>query len=61
MHAGCVLTARSFEITEGILKNQKIIIGLDSFSYQRLIYLATFELQYLVVVSTILMKVVKLQ
>ena len=25
----------SFEISEGILGNQKIIIGLDSFAYQR--------------------------
>ena len=25
----------SFEISEGILRNQKIIIGLDSFSNQR--------------------------
>ena len=29
----------SFEISEGILRNQKIIIGLDSFSNLRLIYL----------------------
>ena len=34
----------SFEISEGILRNQKIIIGLDSFSNQRLIYLAPFGL-----------------
>ena len=32
----------SFEISEGILRNQKIIIGLDSFSNQRLIYLDPF-------------------
>ena len=32
----------SFEISEGILRNQKFIIGLDSFSYQRFIYLALF-------------------
>ena len=31
-----------FEISEGILRNQKIIIGLDSFSNQRLIYLFPF-------------------
>ena len=31
-----------FEISEGILRNEKIIIGLDSFSNQRLIYLAQF-------------------
>ena len=29
----------SFEISEGILRNQKFIIGSDSFSNQRLIYL----------------------
>ena len=34
----------SFEISEGILRNQKIIIGLDSFSNQRLIYLVPFGL-----------------
>ena len=33
----------SFEISEGILRNQKIIIGLDSFSNQRLTYLAPFD------------------
>ena len=32
----------SFEIRECILRNQKIIIGLDSFSSQDLIYLAPF-------------------
>ena len=32
----------SFEISEGILRNQKFIIGLDSFSNQRFIYLALF-------------------
>ena len=32
----------SFEISEGILRNQKINISLDSFSNQRLIYLAPF-------------------
>ena len=34
----------SFEISEGILRNQKIIIGLDSFSNQSLIYFALFGL-----------------
>ena len=34
----------SFEISEGSLRNQKIIFGLDSFSNQRLIYLAPFGL-----------------
>ena len=32
----------SFEITEGILRNQKFIIGLDSFSKQSFIHLAPF-------------------
>ena len=32
----------SFEISEIILRNQKIIIRLDSFTNQRLIYLAPF-------------------
>ena len=32
----------SFEIREDILRNQKIIIGLDSYSNQRSIYLAPF-------------------
>ena len=32
----------SFEISEGILGDQKIIIGLDLFSNQRLIYLVPF-------------------
>ena len=32
----------SFEISEGILRSQRIIIDLDSFSNQRLIYLAPF-------------------
>ena len=34
----------SFEISQGILRNQKIIIGLDSFSNQSLIYLSSFGL-----------------
>ena len=33
----------SFEISEGILRNQKFITGLDSFSNQRLIYLACLD------------------
>ena len=32
----------SFEIREDILRNHKIIIGLDSYSNQRSIYLAPF-------------------
>ena len=34
----------SFEISEGILRNQKIIFGLVSFSYHRLIYLVKFTI-----------------
>ena len=34
----------SFEISEDILRNQKIIIGLDSFSNHRLTNLAPFGL-----------------
>ena len=34
----------SFEISEGILRNQKNILGLDSFSYQRSVHLAPFRL-----------------
>ena len=44
----------------GILINQKIIIGLDSCSNQRLIYLAPF-LTLIVFVSTILLNFAKLQ
>ena len=36
----------SLEISEGILRNQKIIIGLDSFSNQRLIHLAPLCIDY---------------
>ena len=32
----------SSEISDGILRNQKFIIGLDSFSNQHFIYLALF-------------------
>ena len=31
-------------VSEGILRNQKVMIGLDSFSNQRLIYLTAFGL-----------------
>ena len=34
----------SFEISDGILRNHKMAIGLDSFSNQCLIYLAPFWL-----------------
>ena len=33
----------SFEIREDVLRNQKFIIGKDSFSYQCLIYLVPFR------------------
>ena len=46
----------SFEISESILRSQKIIIGFVSISYQRFIYLALFW-KLLVFVSTILFKV----
>ena len=36
----------SFEISGGILRNQKITIGLDSFSNQRLLYCIWFYLDY---------------
>ena len=50
----------SFEINKGILRNQKVVIGLDSFSNQRLRYLLFFFI-LLVFVSTTLLKVAKLQ
>ena len=34
-----IFSFRYFEISEGILRNQKIIIGLDTFSNQHLIYI----------------------
>ena len=33
----------SFEISAGILRNKKFLIGLDSFSDQRFIYLTLFR------------------
>ena len=48
----------SLEISEDILRNQKFIVGLDSFSNQRLIFLASLEnISFL---STIQLKVLKL-
>ena len=38
-----IFSFRSFEISEGILRNQKINIGLDSFSNQSLLYLASLD------------------
>ena len=37
-----IFSVLSLEIREIILRNQKIIIGLDSFCNQRLIYFAIF-------------------
>ena len=45
----------SFEISEGILRNQKIIIGLDSFSNLGLMYLAPFELYMWIILSNLCM------
>ena len=50
----------SFEISEGILRNQKIIIGLDSFSNQRFNLVGPICI-LLVFVSTTLLKDAKLQ
>ena len=50
-----------FEISEGILRNRKIIIGLDSFSYQRLKYILGPILILLDFVLTTLLKGAKLQ
>ena len=37
-----IVSLKSIEISEGILGNQKTIIGLDSFPNQLLIYLVLF-------------------
>ena len=37
-----IFSVWSFEIREGILRKQKIIVGLDSFPNKRLIYLTPF-------------------
>ena len=50
----------SFEISEDFLRNQKFIIGLDSFSYQCLKYLVPFG-NILVFVSTTMLKDAKFQ
>ena len=42
VYGSIIFSFWSFEISGGILRNQKFIIGLDSFSNQRLIYLALF-------------------
>ena len=46
IHIAIIFSYCSFEISESILRNQKIIIGLDSFSYQRLIYFDPFGLYW---------------
>ena len=50
----------SFEISEDILRNQKLIIGKGSFSYQHFIYFGSVWI-ILVFVLTILLKVAILQ
>ena len=44
----------SFEISEVILRNKKIIIGLDSFSNLSLIILAQFWIRLVFVLTTLL-------
>ena len=56
----------SFEISKHILRKQKFIIGLDSFSIQRFIYLAlTFYIfgstWIILVFASTMLKVAKLQ
>ena len=50
----------SFEISEGILRNQKIIIGLDPFSSQRFNIFGSVWI-FLVFVSNMVLKDAKLQ
>ena len=53
-----IFSFSSFEIREDILRNQKIIIGLDSYSNQRSINTGLILIIHvLVVVSTSLLKV----
>ena len=57
-----IFSVWSFEISEGISRNQKIIIGLNSFSNQRFNILAFCPILItLVFVSTTLLKISKLQ
>ena len=42
IHSADYIFLWSFAIREGILRNQKFIIGLDSLSNQHFIYLAPF-------------------
>ena len=55
-----IFSVWSFEISEDILRNKKIIIGLYTFSNQDLIYLGPIWI-ILVFVLTTLLKVAKLQ
>ena len=48
-----IFSFRSFEISKGILRNQKIIIGLDSFSNQRFIYYAPIRIILVFVLTTL--------
>ena len=50
----------SFVVSEGILRNQKFLIGLESFSNQHFKYFDSVWI-ILVFVSTILLKLTKLQ
>ena len=60
IHDAGYISFWSFEIIEDFLRNQKFIIGLDSFSYQCLIYLVPFG-NILVFVSTTMLKDAKFQ
>ena len=55
-----IFSVWSFEISEDILRNQKIIIGLDTFSNQDLIYLVQIWI-ILVFALTIVLKIAKFQ
>ena len=60
IHCAGYISFWSFEISEDFLRNQKFNIGLDSFSYQCLIYLVPFG-NILVFVSTTMLKDAKFQ
>ena len=56
-----IFSVWSFEISEGILRNQHFMIGLDTYSNQGLINFDPFQIirKILVFVSTTLLKVTK--
>ena len=60
IHSAGYISFWSFEISEDFLRNQKFIIGLNSFSYQCFIYLVPFG-NILVFVSTSMLKDAKFQ